>query len=167
MKNAAEFVRRWIFSIWTVLPLALLAIAVVFDVVGLVLPNGIWSTMSFYLMAAGIIGGVFAGVFGLLDHLAIEPDTRAKSIGLLQGGANLLVIVLFAASWYLRRDLPAHPSVGALLLSWIGIMLSLFSGWIAVEGGERPEAEFGGNSSNISGGSDDHIGHPHAMRQIE
>jgi len=167
IKNTGEVVRRWIYSIWTVLPLALLAIAVVFDVVGLVVPNGLWSTMSFYLMTAGIIGGVFAGVFGLLDHLAIEPDTRAKKVGLLQGGANLLVITLFAASWYLRRDLPSHPSVGALLLSWIGIMLSLFSGWIAVEGGERAEAEFDVNSSSsISGGNDDHIGHPHAMRQI-
>jgi hypothetical protein len=85
----------------------------------------------------------------------------------LHGGANLLVVLLFAVSWILRRNLPSHPSVGALLLSWIGIMLSLFSGWIAVECGERSEVEFNVTSSNsLPGDDDEHIGHPHAMRQI-
>jgi uncharacterized membrane protein len=167
MNNNAEVFRLRFFSMWTVFPLALLAIAVVFDIVGLVLPNGIWSTMSFYVMAAGIIGGAFAVVFGLFDYLELEPETRAKTNGLLQSGANLLVVLLFAISWYLRRDLPSHPSVGALLLSWIGIMLSLFSGWIAADWGERSEAEPEVNSSSsLSSDNDEHIGHPHAMRQI-
>jgi hypothetical protein len=46
-------------------------------------------------------------------------------------------------------------------------MLSLFSGWIAADWGERSEAEPEVNSSSsLSSDNDEHIGHPHAMRQI-
>ena len=127
---------------WKVLPLAVFATAVVFDVIGLISANATWPTMSFYLLAAGIIGGVFAALFGLFDYLAIDPAARVRTIGFLQGGANLLVVFLFAASWDLRLDVPSHPSAAALLLSWIGIMVSLFSSWLGVELVENTEVRF-------------------------
>jgi uncharacterized membrane protein len=40
---------------------------------------------SFYMIAAGIITGFLAAVFGLIDFLAIPAGTRAKRIGLLHG----------------------------------------------------------------------------------
>ena len=142
MSNKLELLYRWVQTMWKVLPLALFATAVVFDVIGLVSTNRAWPTMSFYLLAAGIIGGVFAAIFGLFDYLTIDPAVRTRTIGLLHGGANLLVVLLFAASWDLRLDVPSQPSVVALLLSWIGIMLSLFSGWLGVELVESTEIGF-------------------------
>jgi len=63
---------------------------------------------SFYMIAAGIITGLLAAVFGLVDFLAIPAGTRAKSIGLLRGCGNV-VVGLFALSWGLRRGAPDAP----------------------------------------------------------
>ena len=83
------------------------------------------------------------------------------TIGLVQSGTNLLIIFLFAVSWYLRRDDPSDPTAGALLLSWIGIMLSPFSGWLVGELVERPGGGFEGLPLSDN---DDHISYPHATR---
>src|SRR3954454_15739137 len=43
----------------------------------------------------GIVGGLIAAVFGLIDWLAIPAGTRAKAIGAWHGGGNVLVVLLF------------------------------------------------------------------------
>ena len=81
-----------------VFPLGLLATAVIFDVIYLVTGAAQWTTISFWLIAAGVIGGLVAAVPGAIDWLAITSDTRAKSVGLLHGVGNVVVVVLFLVS---------------------------------------------------------------------
>src|SRR5690348_7907120 len=109
-----------------VFPLGLLATAVAFDVVALVQNDNSWYHISFWMIAAGIIGGLLAAVFGLLDWMAIPTATRAKQIGLLHGGSNVLVVLLFIASWFIRRAGDEIPSNGALVLSFIAVVIALF-----------------------------------------
>jgi uncharacterized membrane protein len=116
-----------------VFPLGLLATAVIFDVIHLITTNTLWSEIAFWMIAAGIIGGLTAAVFGLIDWLGIPANTRAKRIGLLHGGGNVVVVVLFAGSWLLRRDNPAAPETVALILSFLGVGLALFTGWLGGE----------------------------------
>jgi hypothetical protein len=40
------------------------------------------------MIAAGIVGGLLAAVFGLIDYLNIPSGTRASRIGLLHGLTN-------------------------------------------------------------------------------
>ena len=68
-----------------VFPLGLLATAVVFDIVGLVSGDTSWFNISFWMISAGIIGGLLAAVPGLVDWWAIPRNTRAKAIGLWHG----------------------------------------------------------------------------------
>jgi uncharacterized membrane protein len=63
-------------------PLGLLTTSVVFDVVHLLSGDGKWSEISFWMIAAGVIGGLAAAVFGLIDWLAIPSGTRAKAVGM-------------------------------------------------------------------------------------
>src|SRR5213592_512327 len=79
-----------------VFPLGLLATAVVFDVIRILTGNPTWSHVAFYMIAAGIIGGLAAAVFGLVDWLAITSGTRAKQVGSIHGLGNLAVVLLFA-----------------------------------------------------------------------
>src|SRR5438270_1167080 len=53
------------------LPLGLFVTAVVFDILRIITGNPTWSSVAFYMIAAGVIGGLVAAVFGLLDWLAI------------------------------------------------------------------------------------------------
>ena len=116
-----------------VFPLGLLATAVIFDVIHLVTENPRWAEIAYWLIVAGVVGGLAAAVFGLVDWLGIPADTRAKRIGLLHGAGNVVVVVLFAGSWLLRRDNPSAPETLALLLSFLGVGLALVTGWLGGE----------------------------------
>jgi uncharacterized membrane protein len=85
-----------------VFPLGLLAMAVIFDIFSILTNNVGWTEMAFYMIGAGIVTGLMAAVFGLIDYLAIPSGTRAKSIGALHGGGNVLVLLLFSASSFPR-----------------------------------------------------------------
>ena len=116
-----------------VFPLGLLATAVIFDVIHLVTANTRWAEVSYWMIAAGIIGGLAAAPFGFIDWLGIPADTRAKRIGLVHGGGNLVVVLLFAGSWLLRRNNPLAPEMLALVASFAGAGLALFTGWLGGE----------------------------------
>ena len=116
-----------------VFPLGLLATAVIFDVIALVTDNTRWAEIAYWLIAAGIIGGLAAAPFGLIDWLGVPGGTRARRIGLLHGGGNLVVVLLFAGSWLLRRDNPLAPETLALVLSFAGAALALITGWLGGE----------------------------------
>ena len=116
-----------------VFPLGLLATAVIFDIITLSTSDGKWSTMAWYMIAAGIIGGLLAAVFGLIDWLGIPSNTRAKAVGLWHGGLNVLVVLLFAVSWLLRRPEPASPSSLALALSFAAVLIAVVAGWFGGE----------------------------------
>jgi uncharacterized membrane protein len=116
-----------------VFPLGLLATAVIFDIITLSTSDGKWSNMSWYMIAAGIIGGLVAAVFGLLDWIGIPGNTRAKAIGLWHGGLNVLVVLLFAASWVVRRPDPSAPTGLALTLSFAAVVIAVLAGWFGGE----------------------------------
>jgi uncharacterized membrane protein len=133
MDARAKLFGHPIHQVLVVFPLGLFATAVLFDIIRLVTQSGIWSTVAFYMIGAGIIGGLAAAIFGLVDWLAIPPNTRAKRIGRLHGLGNLVVLVLFALSWYLRQSAPETPDVVALALSILGALLSFVTGWLGGE----------------------------------
>jgi len=137
MESKAKLFGHAIHPILIVYPLGLLSAAVIFDVIYLATGNTTWSTVSFWMIAAGIIGGLLAAVFGLIDYLNIPSGTRASRIGLLHGLTNVGVVILFIASWLLRRDTPDVPPTAALALSFIGVAAALLGGWLGGELVER------------------------------
>jgi uncharacterized membrane protein len=133
-----------------VFPLGLLPVAAIFDIIYLYTQNGHWADVSYWIIAAGVIGGLIAAVFGLIDWLGIPTGTRAKSIGLVHGLTNVVVVALFIVSWLLRRPNPAAPDLLPIVLGFVGVALSFLSGWlggelvyrlnIAVDEGAHPNA---------------------------
>jgi len=89
------------------------------------------------MIASGIVGGLLAAVFGLIDYLNIPSGTRAARIGLLHGLTNVFVMILFVASWLLRRNSPDVPSTAAFALSFIGVAAAFLGGWLGGELVER------------------------------
>jgi uncharacterized membrane protein len=133
MASGAKLLGHPIHQMLIVFPLGLLATAVIFDVIRLVSGSPRWSDVAFYMIAAGIIGGLVSAVFGLIDWLAIPGGTRAKRVGAQHGVGNVIVVVLFAASWWLRRGDPGAPQALALVLSFAGAALALVTGWLGGE----------------------------------
>src|ERR1043166_1355255 len=137
MESRAKLFGHAIHPILIVYPLGLLSAGVIFDIIYLVTGNTTWTLVSFWMIAAGIIGGLLSAVFGLIDYLAIPSGTRASRIGLIHGLTNVCVVVLFLASWLLRRDSPGVPPVIAFVLSFIGVAGALLGGWLGGELVER------------------------------
>ena len=134
MESRAKLFGHPIHPVLIVFPLGLLATGVVFDILYMVTDNETFSIASFWMITAGILGGLLAAVFGLIDWLAIPNGTRAKSIGLWHGAGNAVIVVLFAISWLLRRDAVDYtPSTLAFILELAGSGLALITGWLGGE----------------------------------
>jgi uncharacterized membrane protein len=139
MESKAKALGHPIHQMLVPFPFGLLATAAVFDVIYLIWGNATMITVSYWMIVAGIIGGLIAAPFGLIDYLAIPSGTRAKSVGLIHGVGNVLVLLLFAGSWWLRysSDLSQSgthvPGVTALVLSFAGFALAGVTGWLGGE----------------------------------
>jgi len=137
MESKAKALGHPIHQMLIPFPFGLLATAVIFDIIYLIWGNPTMVTVSYWMIVAGIIGAVLAAPFGLIDWLAIPSNTRAKSVGLLHGLGNVVVLLLFVGSWYLRYSAPTNPpyipSTPALALSFIGFALAGVTGWLGGE----------------------------------
>jgi uncharacterized membrane protein len=134
MESKAKLFGHPIHPMLIVFPLGLLVTAVIFDVVRLATGDAAFATVAFWCIAAGIIGGLLAAVFGLVDWLNIPAGTRAKTIGMWHGVGNVVVVALFAVSWLLRRGDPALvPSTLAFALALAAVGLGAVTGWLGGE----------------------------------
>src|SRR5687768_8947597 len=104
MESRAKLLGHPVHPMLIVLPLGLFIAAVVFD--GLYLWRGdpAFALVGFWNIAGGIVGGLIAAVFGIIDWTAIPAGTRAKRIGLLHGALNVIVVVAFAIAWLARGN---------------------------------------------------------------
>lgn len=132
MKSHARLLGHSVHQMLVVFPLGLLATAVVFDLIDLATGTGAFSLAAYWMTAAGIVGGLVAAPFGLVDWLHVPHGTRAKRVGAFHGGGNVLVLVLFAASWLLRKPEIDVPLL-SLALSLAGGALALVTAWLGGE----------------------------------
>jgi uncharacterized membrane protein len=137
MESRAKLFGHSVHAMLIAFPVGLLVTAVIFDVVHLVSGGGTWSLISYYMIAAGIVGGLAAALFGFIDYLAIPGGTRAKSVGRRHGIGNVIVVLFFLTSWWLRRPSPEIPSGSALTFSFLGVALAAVTAWLGGELVER------------------------------
>ena len=114
-------------------PLGVLGMSLFFDLIALATNRPAVLQASYYMIAAGIVAGLAAALFGLIDFLAIPAGTRAKRIGLLHGIGNVVVVALFALSWWLRRPAPSTPGTTPVIISAVAVAIALVTGWLGGE----------------------------------
>jgi uncharacterized membrane protein len=134
MKSRARFLGHPIHPMLVVIPLGLFIAAAVLDAVYYWRGNTLFATISYYNIGGGILGGLLAAVFGLLDWMAIPPGTRAKRIGMFHGAINVVMVMLFAAAWIARSALPDFaPTPLVLGVEAAAIVMALVAGWLGGE----------------------------------
>jgi uncharacterized membrane protein len=134
MESRAKLLGHPIHPMLVVLPLGLFIAAVVFDV--LYLSRGVtaFAVVAYWNIVGGIIGGLLAAAFGLIDWLAIPSGTRAKRIGLLHGAAMVLVVAMFAiVGWMRSSAVDTAPTTNVFLLEVVALALGAVSGWLGGE----------------------------------
>ena len=134
MESRAKLLGHPIHPMLIVLPLGLLIAAVVFDALYLWRGSPTFAAVAYWNIAGGIIGGLLAAIFGLVDWLAIPSGTRAKRIGLLHGGSNVIVVGAFALAWLMRSNsVDTAPTTNVFLLELGALLLGAFAGWLGGE----------------------------------
>jgi uncharacterized membrane protein len=134
MESRAKLAGHPMHPMLIVLPLGLFTAAVVFDALYLGQGNPAFATVAYWNIAAGIIGGLLAAVFGLVDWWAIPQGTRAKQIGLFHGGSNVVVVVLFALVWWMRSSTAdATPTTNVFMIEVVALALGCVAGWLGGE----------------------------------
>ena len=134
MESRVKLVGHPVHPMLIVFPLGLLATAVIFDILYLIFGNRLLPTASYYMIAAGVLGGLLAAIFGFIDWLALPNNSRAKNIGLWHGLGNVVIVGLFIVSWFLRsNNVDFIPDSLALILSFAGVALALITAWIGGE----------------------------------
>lgn len=138
MRSRAQAFGHGIHPMLIVFPLGLFATAVVFDIIYLISNRSGFTVAAAYAIAAGVIGGLAAAVFGLADWLPIPAGSRAKRVGAVHGLGNVVVVALFAASWLLRLGGPDwKPGGWALACGFAGVLLAPVTAWLGGELVER------------------------------
>ena len=120
-------------TILIVFPLGLLSTAVIFDTLHLLTKKPKLGEQGLAMTGAGILGGLVAAPFGLVDWLAVPEGTRAREVGRWHGLGNAAVLGLFGASWAMRRADPQKPGGLPFLLSLLGFGLVGVTGWLGGE----------------------------------
>ena len=144
MESRAKALGHPIHQMLIPFPFGLLATAVIFDIIYLFVGTpqtaDMLAVVAFWMIAAGIVGGLMAAPFGLIDYLAIPSGTRAKSVGLLHGVGNVFVLLLFAVSLWMRYNATTataggmyRPTTAALAASFVAFILAGATGWLGGE----------------------------------
>jgi uncharacterized membrane protein len=119
-------------------PLGMFIGTLVFDLLYLMTDDAQYATVSFFMAATAVVGGLLAIATGAVDYGAIPKGTRAKRVATVHAIGNDVVVALFAISWLLRLGPDDHiPSALALTLTFAGAALSFLTGWLGGELVER------------------------------
>ena len=118
-------------------PIALWVFSLIADVIYLWRGNLVWRDwIAFYALLGGIIGAVLAAVFGIIDWLSIK-DREVKKVADWHARLNVIALLVFAASFYLRTAGGSQWVGGSytipLLLSVLGVILISISGYLGGE----------------------------------
>ena len=131
MRSRAHLRSHPIHPMLIAFPIGLWTASLAFDIFGVMLRDpALWSA-GFYCAIAGCVGAALAAVPGVIDLFSVvPPKSSAKSRGLIHGAVNTLILILFAGEAIYRGNADVQPDRIALLVSFIGVVLLGYSGWL-------------------------------------
>jgi uncharacterized membrane protein len=132
MESKAKAVGHSIHQMLVVFPVGLLLASVAFDALALISSSPSMVAAAYWMLAAGIVGGLVAAPFGLIDLMAVPDGTRASRIGTWHAVGNVVALCLFIASWGFRYSNEPAPGA-AVLFSIAGALVVLMTAWMGGE----------------------------------
>ena len=131
MKNRARIAGHPIHPMLITIPIAAFVLSLVGDLLFLGTGVPFWYAAAFWLIIAGIIGGLAAAVPGVIDYVTSVPPA-ARRTARTHGLMNVAIVVLYAVNAYLRATQVLDGAmVGwTVALSVLGVAGLMVSGWL-------------------------------------
>lgn len=131
MQGAATVMGHPIHPIFVVFPIAFFIGSLVCDIICRYRRDDFWRRAALLLIGFGLIGGLIAAVFGFIDYFTLPLDGEEREDATIHMIANLVVMGLFTANFFLRRRNP-DARLG-YALSVIGVLGLIYAGFIGGE----------------------------------
>jgi len=91
----------------------------------------VWDDVAFYTLAGGIVGALIAALPGFIDLTDLE-NPKTKKIAIWHMIINLVAVALYCVNFWLRMHRAPGDNL-PIVLSVIGIVLIIISGWLGGE----------------------------------
>jgi uncharacterized membrane protein len=91
----------------------------------------VWNDVAFYTLAGGIVGALIAALPGFIDLMELQ-NPKTMTIAIWHMFINLLAVALYCFNFLVRMHRPPGDNL-PILLSAIGIVLIIISGWLGGE----------------------------------
>lgn len=131
-----RILRHPIHSMLVHFPAALIPTSVVFDIIAWFLKDKLFSSVAFYTLGIGLLGGVVAAIFGSIDYARLSPDHIAWKKASLHAFLNVTWLIVFGTIFGLKMT--AYPSIEIatpleLSISFICVLGLIFSNYLGGE----------------------------------
>lgn len=134
MESRAKVLGHPVHPMLVVLPLGLFIGAVVFDAIYLWRGSATLASVGYWNIAGGIVGGLLAAVFGLIDWLAIPAGTRAKRIGIWHALSNVVTLAGFALVFWMRYSSnQVATTTNLFAIEVVALLIGAVGGWLGGE----------------------------------
>ncbi len=131
MRSRAQVKSHPIHPFLVTFPIGLFITSFIFDLAGLAASNAGLYAVGWWCVIAGLCGGALAAIPGAIDLLSVVPaNSSGRSRGYKHAVLNVAVLALFIAVAAHRAGPEARPDGLSLLLSGIGVLTLLTSGWL-------------------------------------
>jgi uncharacterized membrane protein len=118
-------------QLMTPFPIGALGLSIVMDACYSISGNRQHLNTARHALDFGLVSGLLAAPFGLIDLLAVQSGTRAKRVGSAHGLGNVAMLGLFATSRLMRRG--NRASAAARWISGSAFVLSGITAWLGGE----------------------------------
>jgi uncharacterized membrane protein/nitrite reductase/ring-hydroxylating ferredoxin subunit len=130
MKSKASLGSHPVHPMLVGFPIAFFFGAFLFDLLALLFRNPLLHTTAFYLVIAGIVGGVLAAVPGIIDFLhTVPPNSSAKKRAAKHGLLNTTNLLLFVAVFFIRRGDEFSMAL-VIVMEALGLGIMSYAGWL-------------------------------------
>lgn len=115
------------------LPITFLITVLITDIVWWFTGDDFWARVSIWLLGAGVVTGMLAGIVGSIDFFTIK-QAREGSSGWIHAVGNIAVIIIAAINWIIRIDaLESAILPWGVIMSAIVALLLVITGWYGGE----------------------------------
>lgn len=127
MQGKATFADHPIHPMLVGFPIGFFGAVLVSDVISIWGNPAFWPQVSTWLIAFGVVGALLAAVFGFIDYFTAPMSAATKRSATTHMILNLIVVVLYAAAFYVRYGNPT--STLGYVLTYVGLATLVVSGW--------------------------------------
>jgi uncharacterized membrane protein/nitrite reductase/ring-hydroxylating ferredoxin subunit len=130
MRSKAHIKGHPLHPILVSFPISLFAGAFLLDLIAFISFEKSFTQPALYAEVGGLISAVFAAAAGIIDyHYTVPPHSSAKKRATKHAVINSIMLLVFAASFYLRWK-TGTPLFYILLMESVGVVLIGIAAWL-------------------------------------